>query len=97
MYDRLLDLLSENQFSSRPGGDGSGRRKGIESVRASSTMRGDKAIFKKRPSERTPKEQASRRRAVKLRKYLNQGTTDSTNRPTPDIPRSVADKREGQR
>ena len=92
MYDRLLDLLSENQFRR-----GSGRRRGVEAVRASKTMKRDRAIFRKLPSQRTPEEQESRKRAVKLRKYLNQGTTDSTNRPTPDIPRSVADTREGQR
>jgi hypothetical protein len=92
MYDRLLNLLSENQFKR-----GTGRRRAIQAVRASKTMKRDRAIFKKRPSERTPEEQASRKRAVKLRRYLNQGTTDSTIRPTPDVPRSVADKREGQR
>ena len=96
MYDRILDLLIENQFASRPGGDKSGRRKGVQAVRASKTMKRDRAIFKIEPSKRTPEQQASRKRAVKLRRYLNQGTTDSTNRPTPNIPRSVADKREGQ-
>jgi len=35
MYDRLKDLLvNENQFSSRPGGDGSGEKKGKEAKRA---------------------------------------------------------------
>ena len=96
MYDRLLDLLIENQFASRSGGDKSGRRKGIQAVRASKTMKRDRAIFKIPPSKRTPEQQASRKRAVKLRRYLNKGTTDSTNIPTPNIPRSVADRREGQ-
>lgn len=36
MYDRIKDLLiGEGQFDSRPGGDKSGRRKGMESVIAS--------------------------------------------------------------
>ena len=96
MYDRLRDLIVEGQFGSRPGGDGSGRRKGIQSARASRTLKRDRAIFKIPPSKRTPEQQASRKRAVKLRRYLNQGTTDSTNIPTPNIPRSVSDKREGQ-
>ena len=95
MYKRIAKLL-ENQFGSRPGGDGSGRRKGVEAVRASKTMKRDRAIFRIPPSKRTPEQQASRNRAVKLRRYTNQGTTDPTNIPTPKIPRSVADKREGQ-
>jgi hypothetical protein len=35
MYDRLKDLLvNEAQFGSRPGGDGSGEKKGKEAKRA---------------------------------------------------------------
>lgn len=50
MYDRILDLLIENQFASRPGGDKSGRRKGMESVIASQVNKERKPRRERMPS-----------------------------------------------
>jgi hypothetical protein len=63
MYDRLKDLLvNENQFSSRPGGDGTGRKKGAEAV---------SAVEKRK--ETTSRRQSMPEKAEDLRRLIRRG------------------------
>ena len=59
MYDRLRDLIIEGQFGSRPGGDGTGRKKGAEAVAAAEKRK-----------EETPRRQAMPKTARGLRRLI---------------------------
>ena len=55
--EKIYNTLVEHQFSSRPGGDGTGVKKGVTSVVSSKTSKTAKKAMKKKTGKRTKEEQ----------------------------------------